>query len=380
MHFQKMNNKFDDIRPYYDSEISPAMQRISKDDYFAVLSSFVFPSKNVDEVREMVSSISTVREFQNEIMYKANRRIIEQTITNLSYSGLENISANESYVYLSNHRDIMLDASLLQNILVDNDFDTTEITFGANLMRGQLVIDIGKSNKMFRVERPTGNMRDFYFASKHLSEYIRTAVYDRKSSVWIAQRNGRTKDGIDRTDQGIITMFRMSGKDMITSITDLNILPIAISYEWEPCDMLKAQELAASKKGPYVKKDGEDLNSIITGIMQFKGNVHIEICKPLTSDDLKQCEGMPSSDFNKYVASLIDKRICSSYKLMPNNYIAHDIVSKSSTYAEFYTQEQREAFIQHLNKANKFENFEEIKEILLGIYANPVDSYIQYMK
>ena len=375
-----MNNKFDDIRPYNDSEISPAMQRISMDNYFALLSSFVFPSKNVDDVREMVSSIRTVHEFQNEIMYKVNQRIIEQSISNLSYGGLDNISADKSYLYISNHRDIMLDASLLQNILVDHNFDTTEITFGANLMRGQLVIDIGKSNKMFRVERPSGNMRDFYFASKHLSEYIRTAVCDRKSSVWIAQRNGRTKDGIDRTDQGIITMFRMSGKDMITSIADLNILPISISYEWEPCDMLKALELAASKNGPYIKQEGEDLNSIITGILQFKGNVHIEVCKPITTDDLKQCEGMSSSDFNKYVASLIDRRICSNYKLMPNNYIAHDIVSNSTTYSEFYTQEQRESFIQHLDQANKFDNCDEIKDILLGIYANPVESRIQFMK
>lgn len=369
---------FDDIRPYYDTEIASAMRRISNDVYFPMLSSFVFPDKSVDEVRQIVCSIQNIHDFQKEIMYVANRRIIERSITNLSYRGVDNISTDKGYLYVSNHRDIMLDASLLQNILIDNDIETTEITFGANLMRGQLVIDIGKSNKMFKVERPTGSKRDFYMASKHLSDYIRTAICSRNASAWIAQRNGRTKDGIDRTDQGIITMFRMSDNEMISSIADLNILPIAISYEWEPCDILKALELVASKNGPYVKKEGEDLNSIITGIMQFKGNVHIEICKPITADDLKECEGMSSSDFNKYVASLIDQRICSNYRLMPNNYIAHDIVSNSSTYSMSYTQEQREAFDKHLEQTGKFDNAEELRDILLGIYANPVDSYNQF--
>lgn len=369
---------FDDIRPYYDSEITPAMHRISNDEYFPILSSFVFPDNSVKEVRQMVRSIQNIYDFQKKIMYVANRRIIERSIKKLSYGGIDNISQDKGYLYVSNHRDIMLDASLLQNILIDNNIETTEITFGANLMRGQLVIDIGKSNKMFRVERPTGSKRDFYMASKHLSDYIRTAICSRNVSAWIAQRNGRTKDGIDRTDQGIITMFRMSGSDQISSIAELNILPIAISYEWEPCDILKALELVASKNGPYVKKEGEDLNSIITGIMQFKGNVHIEICKPITVDDLKQCVDMPSSDFSKYVASLIDRRICSNYRLMPNNYIAHDIVSDSLTYSEFYTQEQREAFEQHLEQTNKFDNAEALRDILLGIYANPVDSYNQF--
>ena len=177
-------------------------------------------------------------------------------------------------MYLSNHRDIMLDASLLQNALLMNGFDTTEITFGANLMQGQLVIDIGKSNKMFRVERPGGSIREFYKASMHLSEYIRHTIVEKKQSVWIAQRNGRTKDGKDRTDQGIINMFRMSSEGKSTSLSQLNLLPVSVSYEWEPCDILKTLELYAKRQGPYLKKPGEDLNSILTGILQPKGRVH----------------------------------------------------------------------------------------------------------
>lgn len=375
----RCNTIFDDIRPYYDSEISEAMHRIANSEHLPILSSFVFPNRSVDEMRDVLRSIDNIWDFQRRIMYPANERIIEQSISNLTYGGTENISKDKSYLYVSNHRDIMLDASLLQNILIDNNIDTTEITFGANLMRGQLVIDIGKSNKMFRVERPSSNMRDFYLASKHLSEYIRTTICDRNKSVWIAQRNGRTKNGIDRTDQGIVNMFRMSSKEKIDSIAKLNILPISVSYEWEPCDILKAIELFATSQGPYVKCEGEDLNSILTGIKQFKGNVHFEICKPITAEDLMLCADMPSNDFNKFIASLIDKRICSSYRLMPNNYIAHDILSGSNNYASQYTNEQREAFEKHISHTDTLENSKEIKNILLGIYANSVDSHNLFM-
>ena len=233
-----MDNKFDDIRPYYDSEIPEAMQRIAKDPLFPILSSYVFPEKTSSEVAEMVRKIKTIREFQLEIMNPANMAIGRNSISKLSYSGFENINPGKAYIYLSNHRDIMLDAALLQTILIDNGLETTEITFGANLMQGQLVIDVGKSNKMFKVERPGGNMRDFFRASVHLSDYMRTCITQRKESMWIAQRNGRTKDGVDRTDQGIINMFRMSApKDMSKtgSVAELHLLPVAISYEWEPC-------------------------------------------------------------------------------------------------------------------------------------------------
>ena len=152
---------YSDIRPYYDNEIPQAMSRISENSMFPVLASYVFPDKPTEQVRDMVSSISTIADFQRKVMFHANERIIAKSITEFTFDGMENIENSRSYVYLSNHRDIMLDASLLQNALLMNGFDTTEITFGANLMQGQLVIDIGKSNKMFRVERPGGSIREF---------------------------------------------------------------------------------------------------------------------------------------------------------------------------------------------------------------------------
>lgn len=184
-----------------------------------------------------------------------NEQVISRSITSFTYNGIEKFSSENKYLFISNHRDIMLDACLLQYVLYKNGHETSEITFGANLMQGQLVTDIGKSNKMFKVERPGNNPREFYAASFHLSEYIRYVLTRKRESVWIAQRNGRTKDGIDRTDQGLIKMLGMSyHSDKIDALAELNIVPVAISYEWESCDILKAMELYASKNTKYIKK------------------------------------------------------------------------------------------------------------------------------
>lgn len=364
---------FDGIRPYSDAGIPDAMHRIAADPMFPSLAGFVFPERDADDVRRQLLSITTIGEFQRKMMYNANRQIIRRSITALSYGGISNVTSGRSCLFVSNHRDIMLDASLLQNILLDNGLDTSEITFGANLMQGQLIIDIGKSNKMFRVERPNGSARDLYKSSQLLSDYIRDAIVSRGQSVWIAQRNGRTKDGRDRTDQGLVKMLCMSGRDGNSSaLADLNIVPVSVSYEWESCDFLKVHELHACSAGPYVKRPGEDLNSILTGILQPKGRVHIEICSPVTADDLVPFAELPPNAFHHEVADIIDRRICSSYRLYPNNYIAHDMLHGADTYSDYYSSEEKELFIRHLDEFGSHDS------LLLGIYANPVDSRAEY--
>jgi hypothetical protein len=272
----------------------------------------------------------------------------------------------------------MLDASLLQNFLIKNGFDTTEITFGANLMTNPLVVDIGKSNKMFRVERPGGNIKEFYKSSMHLSEYIRHTITEKHQSVWIAQRNGRTKDGVDRTDQGIIKMFCMSKlSDKIKALSELHIVPVSISYEWESCDVLKALELYQSQYAKYTKKPGEDINSILTGILQHKGQVHIELCAPISKAELSVHEKLTNNEYHKAVAQLIDNRINTAYRLYPNNYIAHDIRYGSTKYNDLYTPEQFNAFTERLNKLEFYSDtcdLDQLKDIFLGIYSNPVDN------
>ena len=388
-----MTLDFSEIRPYTDNEIPAAMDRIAGSTSFPLVASYVFPDRSIDDVRREVRSYKTIHDFQMGIMYWANRKIIQDSTASFTCGGIENISSStlnpnpstlNAHLYVSNHRDIMLDAALFQNVLVDNGADTTEITFGANLMQGQIVIDIGKSNKMFKVARPGGSVREFYKSSLLLSEYMRHVITEKHHSVWIAQRNGRTKDGKDRTDQGIIKMLCMShSDDKVMAIADLNIVPVSVSYEWESCDILKTVELYERQFGPYIKKPGEDLNSILTGITQYKGNVHFEVCKPLGLDELNEFSDLTSVDFHKAVANLLDQRICSSYHLYPNNYIAHDILYGNRKYSAMYSSKEKDAFIHRMNKLQKYEeecDMDKLYEIYLGIYANPVDSKVKCQK
>ena len=371
------NPKFDDIRPYYEDEIPAAMKRIASSDVFPLLANFVYPNEPLEAVRERVGNFKTVKEFQHDTMRRVNEQIIARSTTGFSCSGLERLNRDKQYLFVSNHRDIMLDACLLQYHFVVNGFDTTEITFGANLMMNPIVIDVGKSNKMFKVERPGGDIKAFYRSSVHLSEYIRYVIKEKKQSVWIAQRNGRTKNGIDATDQGIIKMFCMSEPhNKIKALADLHIAPVAISYEWEPCDILKALELYESQYTRYTKKPGEDLNSILTGIMQQKGRVHIELCQPISVAELSAFENQTNNEYHKSVAKLIDRRINTNYRLYPNNYIAHDLLYGNTKYRDMYTDEQYETFQKRLSKLDKYDtcDIDRLKEIFVGIYSNPVDN------
>jgi hypothetical protein len=368
--------RFEDMRPYYDEEVPAAMQRIAAHPSFPVLSSFLYPDRPVEEVRKLFTSFRNISDFQLNAMKAFNEQVISQTITEFTYSGVEKIDPSKRYLYVSNHRDIVLDSSLMQYVLYLNGHDTTEITFGANLMQGQLLIDFGKSNKMFRVERAGVTPRDFYNSSLLLSDYLRYTLLDKRQSVWIAQRNGRTKDGIDRTDQGIVKMFGMSRTDdRVASLAELNIMPVSVSYEWEPCDVLKALELYVTNSGgTYIKKPGEDLNSILTGLTQPKGRMHIHFCDPVTEEDLRAFDDVPNVQFHRKVANLLDRRICSAFRLFPNNYIAHDLRYGHRAYTDRYTDEQMVAFDDRLESLNKYQDAdpEILKDIFLSIYANPI--------
>ena len=371
-----MKEKFDDIRPYTPSEIYPAMQRIADSEHFSLLSQYIFPGEDVEEIRNIVRNIRTTDEFQTKVMYYVNQQFVTRSMTNLTFDGIERLDPKKNYLFVSNHRDIMLDSSLLQYILHRNNFRTTEITFGSNLMNPQLVVDIGKANKMFKVIR-SSNIREFLKNSMHLSEYLRYTITEKDESIWIAQRNGRTKDGNDATDQGIIKMFCMSKtSDLVNSIVELNIAPIAISYRIESCDILKTRELYLSQKCErYIKQPGEDLNSILTGITQQKGHVNLSFCEPITREELIFDHKIPN-EFYKNVATLIDERIYKNYKLYNNNYIAHDIRSGKNTYSNNYTNEEKEVFVSRCN--HMLQQIEGDKDtlmsIFLGIYANPVDN------
>ena len=354
---------FDRIRPYRDDEIPAAMERMASDKVLPIVCNFLFPERKVEDIAAELRSCKTVWEFQHSFGYDTVWAVVLKTIKELTINGLEQLPNDKKYLFVSNHRDIVLDAAILQDLLMNIDRDTTEITFGANLMEGQFVIDYGKSNKMFRVERPTtvSSPREFLEKSGELSSYIRHCILEKGESVWIAQRNGRTKDGHDQTDPGIIKMFGMAG-----DIADLNIVPIAVSYEWEPCDELKAAELVARRAGPYVKKPGEDLNSILTGITQPKGRVHFEVGTPLTVADLEPYRTLPRNAFHREVAALIDRRVHAAYRLWSNNFVAASLMGLQVPEGSF-TEADKEAFLAHVEKSP-----EALRSEIISIYAAPV--------
>lgn len=371
---------FDDIRPYNNEEAVAAIKRLAANEYFPIVIKTISPEVDVESYRNEFLNYKSIEDFQYGFMFKAVGSIIEKTSTGLTYNGIGNINKNTNYMLVSNHRDIALDATLLGYIFHSNDIDSFEITFGSNLMQGDFVIDFGKINKMFKISRG-GNARDFYKESLHVSKYMRHVITEKRQSVWIAQRNGRTKDGYDQTELGVLKMFSLSSeKPFVDNLKEINITPISISYEYEPCDFLKTMEIYISSYQKYVKEPGEDLRSIITGIMQPKGQIHISITKPITEEELKYCDSFDKNNKFVHLGKIIDYRILSNYKLYKTNYIAHDILNQSYKYEDLYSNDDKEYFIDYMRTGlsklpcKETGEIDELEKIFLTIYANPIDN------
>lgn len=366
---------FDDIRPYYDHEAREVMQRLKHDPLFMQLVKHIWPSMTQEEAFAKADKVNDNMAFQLEFMHQAIRVIVERSSTGLSCSGFENVDPNQAYLYIANHRDILLDSAILQILLVEHGFKTSEITFGNNLMQGNFITDFGKLNRMFTVLRE-GNNRELYEISQKLSAYIRHTISDKNVSVWIAQRNGRTKDGNDLTQSGLIKMLNMSGgKNFSESIKQLKIVPLCISYEYEPCDDLKVQELyLSSLHSKYIKAPGEDLTSIITGIIQPKGRIHMSVGKPIDTE-LQEMENISNENEKiKQLVNIIDEQLFTNYKLWPINYIANDIANESNEFGYYYTEAEKESFINYIKqKTSKLKGDEQsLFNLFINMYANPV--------
>ena len=369
--------KFDDIRPYNDSEVHPALERIVANPLFSNVAQYLFPGQDENLFKQLLLSCNTKEDFQVKVMSQIVAKILHSTAKELTFSGLEHFEGGKKHLIVSNHRDIVLDSAIIQLILFKHGVDTTEIAVGDNLITSSFIEDITRSNKMIKVIR-SSNPREVYTTSKVLSEYIRYNVSNQKSSVWIAQRNGRTKDGIDVTEQGLLKMFDMSGSgDFVKDFNELSILPTSISYEFEPCDIQKAVEMYVSKRQKYVKAEGEDLKSILTGIMQPKGNIHIAFNTPVSLEEIQEASQLDKNEKFKAVCTAMDKRIVAEYKLWGNNYIAYDMINGSNEYVDMYTTEQKAVFEGYMAKQLSAVqlpdvDMDELKEIFLSIYANPV--------
>ncbi len=370
---------FEDIRPYHDEEINPALHRLVAVPEFYKILDFLFPDRNKDEIITGLKNIHSAIGFQKFFMHPLVYSIVHKTSGGLTYSGFENITPGTPYLFVSNHRDIVLDGAILQILLVDNHHDTSEITFGSNLMANPFIIDFGKINRMFTVYR-SGNRMEMFRNSQVLSAYIRHTILKKKNSVWIAQRNGRTKDGSDKTETGLLKMFNISGTcDIEDSLGELNMVPLSVSYEYEPCCALKVKETSMVLKGlPYQKAPNEDVMSILSGITGYKGRIHMAVCKPVNTF-LHESSGMPFNERITRIAAGIDKEIHTHYRLWPGNYIAYDRLAGTREFAQEYTRDNELAFEAYMEKelASQSLTAPEHREIFLKIYANPVKNRLK---
>lgn len=371
------DTEFDDIRPFSDEEALAGLSRVAHHPMVYAVSKYFFPKESPDTLSNMLKQLKSVDDFQRAIMCKAVDWVIDNSVSSFTYDGIENVaSIDGKFLVMSNHRDIVLDPAFLQYVLMENNLPMTEVAVGDNLLASKTVEILLRSNRMIKVIRGI-SARELYLSSQKLSKYIRTSITSGSSSVWIAQRQGRTKDGNDTTEQGLLKMFDMSGeKSFKENFEELNIIPMSISYEYEPCDFRKAREKLISRTEKYVKKKNEDMHSILTGIRQQKGNVHIHFGKPLTSEEIESASHCDKNDRYQAIRHLVDRRVLEGYKLWKTNYMAYDLVNGTDKYSSEYSGEDLDAFIKYVkHKLSKAENRldkEELKKIFLKIYANPV--------
>ncbi len=372
-------NEFTDISPYTDAEAVEALGKLADHPAVVEVSKAIFPDKEPEFLRKILKSVKSIDEFQVLVMNKAVEWVLSTTAHNFSYDGIGNLKKiNCKFLAMSNHRDIILDPAITQVVLYRNAIPMTEIAVGSNLLTNKYIEYLIRSNRMIKVIRGI-NARQLYLSSQVLSKYIRECITSGRSSIWIAQREGRAKDGIDTTEQGLLKMLDMSGTaDFTTNFEELNIVPLSISYEYEPCDILKARERLISRTQKYVKGSREDLISIMTGIEQQKGNIHLNIGSPLTHDEIEAASCCNKNDRYQAIRHAVDVRIIEGYKLWKTNYIGYDMVNHTFKYRDKYTPEdvaQFTDYVEHqLDKVEKSLCRADLRDIFLRIYANPVVS------
>lgn len=371
-------SKFESICPYTDEEAVEALSKVADNPLVIQVSRYFFPDKEPEFLKNLLKSVRSVDEFQILVMTKVVDWVIKHTAKEFTYDGVEHIDPSKKFLAMSNHRDIILDPALTQLVLYDNKIPMTEIAVGDNLLTNPFIEYLIRSNRMIKVVRGI-SARELYLSSQLLSEYIRLNITTGKSSIWLAQRQGRTKDGADITEQGLLKMLDMSGQeDFLSNFKALNIIPMSISYEIEPCDVLKAREILISRTQKYVKADGEDLNSIITGIRQQKGNIHLHIGEQLTDEEIAEASLCDKNDRYQLIRHAVDLRVIDGYRLWKTNYIAYDMLNPGDKYREHYSNEDVQEFIDYkerqLDTVEKTLDRVALNDIFLHIYANPVVS------
>jgi hypothetical protein len=369
-----LEKEFEKIRPYKDSEVPLAIKALLKHEKFESLLPSLAVGRETKEVLSLLNSVKTIYDFQKHFSQVFLEHIIKTTSDGFSFSGLENIK-DKGHLFIANHRDIILDTAFLQMLLHENDMPTSQITVGDNLMKNSLFSLLGKLNKVFTLKRGGGRIEMYKNAVIH-SRYINKTVLKNNESMWIAQRDGRTKNGDDKTQQGLLKMLLGDRRDVAKALEELAIVPVSISYEFEPCIKGKIREVyQILKEGNYEKQENEDMKSSVQSIFAPKGRIHLSFGNRLNRIlEGKIATNLSNNEIVNLFVQEIDKQIHSNYKLWPNNYIAFDLLEQKSRFKEQYSKEQYENFNNYISKTIQEldGNIEDLKKIALEIYANPV--------
>ena len=378
----KVPEVFDSIRPFEPEELPEVFDRLIADAQFRHVMSVVYPDVPFEMLAQKLKACTTNLEFQKAFAYHFLEKLMAKASTGLDMdcSAVDN---QRNYTFVSNHRDIVLDSALLDKLLIDSGFATTcEIAIGDNLLSLPWVKDLVRVNKSFIVERSLPGS-EMLRASKRMSEYMHFAIAEKKENIWIAQREGRAKDGDDRTQPAILKMMAMGGEGSnVERLQQLHIVPLSISYEYDPCDYLKAREFQLKRDDPSWKKTAQDdVDSMRTGIMGYKGQVHYE-CAPCLDEWLGSLDtAIPRNRFFDMVAAHIDQQIHARYRLYPCNYIAADMLAEKNALTDFYTDEDKQRFLGYLNaQIDKIEicykDVAFLQERMLTMYANPCRNWL----
>ncbi len=369
---------FNDIRAYNDDDVKTALKDLLKEPVFVRLINAVFPKAKFET---LIRSASSIEDVQHYFMSGYLEKMLSESADELTFSGIENIKQGQAHFIISNHRDIILDSALLNYILFKNGHPTTEIAIGDNLLIYPWIKTLVRLNKSFIVKRNLP-VKQMMTESQRLSAYIRHTLLEKGHSIWIAQREGRAKDADDRTSGALLKMLNMGGeRPFVECLSTMNITPLSIAYEYDPCDYLKAREFLLKKKHPDFEKSPEDdLLNMRTGIEGYKGRIHFHIAQTISKailelDDLSKNEQVSAT------AELIDQQIHLHYKFFPCNFIAYEMLHPKSNFSTYYEKGDRECFEDYLEQQlgriqerATDENF--LKNALLRMYANPLTNHI----
>lgn len=373
---------FDDIRPYHDEELPAVYEELIADPAFQKAVSSIMPGVPFEAIAQKMRSCRTKLEFQKAFCYGLLWNIVKECASGLTIDHSALPDKEKPYTYISNHRDIILDSGFLSILLLDLDMSTVEIAIGDNLLIYPWIKKVVRINKSFIVQRAL-TMRQMLEASALMSNYMHYTIRDKKQSIWIAQREGRAKDSNDRTQDSVLKMLAMGGEgSVLERLAEMNIAPLSLSYEYDPCDYLKAQEFQLKRDVEgYKKSTQDDLLNMKTGLFGFKGRVHFQVAELINDDLLKLDASLPKTELFACVSALIDRKIHANYRLYPGNYVACDLLDGTTSFAGNYSAEDKQTFedyiagqLDKISIPNKDVEF--LREKLLVMYANPVINYL----